>query len=526
MAGQTVSTLKFMITADAGGLVDGVALAKNEIREARKYADAAKPRGQELSERASLLANAFAQNKLTTEEYAAATGKLRQEMLAGVPVVGEFLASMTPVTLATSAAATAVTVLGGAVAFTAAVVAERTSALDDLGDAAQRLGLSASALSQLRGAAFLGDVDPALTDSIVQKMLVNIGKESDAFVRLGLDAKQLAQLDPASAIRDVARAINELPTKADRMSAMAEIFGKTGPEAANLIENFDRLSREAMQSGAVASQEIVDAAGEIDDKWKSIKLSTEGWANVLFGVSAGPLKTMATGLDELLKRPARAVDNFLGYNSMLSFLALEPIEQARNEQARRASIDAVARNGLSLSEELGAAAEEFDKKAMERENAWFMDRIKAESDWERELTAAAHRDAMRFVDEEIRAEQELSRLRVADAIRDIDNAERIKRAMMTPQELAQERVDEAKRLRDSGLLSDAEYVKESERAAASMRQGQFGAPSAEKGSAAAREASIMAGKQDEQLRVQREMARHLRRMADKKAVEFELVSDR
>ncbi|MDE8344524.1 MAG: LptA/OstA family protein, partial [Acidocella sp.] len=97
---------------------------------------------------------------------------------------------------------------GGAVATAAlgGVVASGIERLDQLGDAAQQLGVTTQALSELRYAANLSGSSAEDLDAALVKMNANLGDAAtkatptgDALKKLGLDAREIATLAPDEA---------------------------------------------------------------------------------------------------------------------------------------------------------------------------------------------------------------------------------------------------------------------------------------------------------------------------------------
>jgi hypothetical protein len=147
----------------------------------------------------------------------------------------------------------------GALAFRMADVVDKT------GDAADRLGTTTAALSELRYAAKLTGSETETLDAALTKMNINLGKAvteggpvADVLNRLGLDARTLAEQDPTEAFRTIADKIAKLGTEAERSAAEVAIFGKSGAGLANTINagsaGIDKYADEFRRLGGSVSE--------------------------------------------------------------------------------------------------------------------------------------------------------------------------------------------------------------------------------------------------------------------------------
>ena len=117
-------------------------------------------------------------------------------------------------------------------------------AIDETGDAADRLGTTTAALSELRYAAKLTGSEIEDLDLGLTKMNLNIGKAaqagtkdgSDIFSKIGLDAQKLARMDPTQAFAAITAGMAGVKTEAERTAVAVEIFGKGGAKLLNTIK--------------------------------------------------------------------------------------------------------------------------------------------------------------------------------------------------------------------------------------------------------------------------------------------------
>jgi hypothetical protein len=182
-----------------------------------------------------------------------------------------------------------VTAAAGAIGVLAGAGIER---IDQLGDTAQRLGITTDKLSELRYAANLTGSSAEDLDAGLQKMSSNLGDAavksgpvSDALKRLGLDAKTLASESPDVAFKKISDGMAKIPNSAERASLAMDIFGKGGIKLLNTLGagsgELDKLSTEAQKFGLSISQidhaKIAGAKDEMDRAWAAV----EGLGNQL-----------------------------------------------------------------------------------------------------------------------------------------------------------------------------------------------------------------------------------------------------
>lgn len=535
---QTISTLAVDVVANTSGLTDGLELTKREIKEAQRVIDSLRSPSQVLADKeAKLNRLASGSGGLNQSQLAAALAKERDEFARSTSIMGQFESALSPVNIATAAAAAGVASLTAAAYGLGNAVADRISEIDALGDAAARLGMSASSLSEIRGAGFLGDIEAATVDMMMQKMLVAVGKEKEVFAELGLDVEKLRQQSPAAMFEEIAAAINVIPDKAGRMSAIAEVFGKGGPEGAALVERFRELSQAMRDSGAIVSNDLAERVGGADDAMKRLSLSTEAFKNTLAGLSAAPLTAVVDAAN------AAASNQWLGSfltGTTVSAATLNPIagfmagkatfdEAAKNR--RDAEADRVKNSNdavdAALQHEIEATQVTADQVAKIRSQN-FRKLIEDDARFERELQQARVRDAIRAIDEEERARKKAN----ADAwdarMKEVEDGQKLIDSLKTPQEQTKDRLlADLDALRKSGLDNPETRDRLMRRAAGELartEQGGFGAPGADKGTRAAREAIIGAQHQAEQSALMRRMVASLEALVAKDEIEVTEIS--
>jgi hypothetical protein len=198
---------------------------------------------------------------------------------------------------------------------------------DEIGDTAERIGIGAEALQQLRYGAKRSGAEAQDLDKSLGKMLVTVGKfknakppkdgggglsiagmqmlgtggesagpEQDPFKRIGLNAKTLAKLKPDEQLNKIADGMSKLKTRADKAAVATAIFGKSGVSLLPLLSKGSagvaELSAEASKFGGVMSKDAVAAAGEADDAMIDAKMAIAGLTTSL-SVAFLPVATKA-----------------------------------------------------------------------------------------------------------------------------------------------------------------------------------------------------------------------------------------
>lgn len=567
---QTVAALNFKITADANGFVDGLILTKKELRDVSKVIDDTSGAYARFSAESNKIAKLVAGNKISSMQGAEYLNKFGDKIgltkdigeltkaTSGLPPVFD------PATAAIAAFTAGAAAASGAVVGLGLTIGNRLKEIDDLGDAAERLGVSASSLSQLRGAAFLGDVDPAMADTMLQKMLVNVGKGADVFDELGLSVQKLREMSPEDAFATIAESINALPTKAEQMGAIAEVFGKSGPEAATLIKRFDELNERMVKSGATVRDDLSGAVEKLDGKFKDLHLSTTRFENALASLAAGPASKALDAMASVLSnRPAFAgtggaagnLAGMFGPGAGLAGFAAGQFgagglfDAATNDPgavnkitAGQAAVDAVIEDGIEkkakaekfVTTELDHQVESRGKllqdmrdelvliQASNAEKKAFA-MARAGGGWDDQQRAADLQDELDMA----KSEQARQRKQEADSMAaQLDNAERAARLRESIKSPMAKAEDFARGLFGLGL-GDGEIEKLLMKEARGLvgDGGLGGVPGGTKGAVAAREAVIASQQQDQQLKALREIAATLKRLAEKEPLEVMEISE-
>lgn len=224
--------------------------------------------------------------------------------------LGEFVAA------GEAAGPAGIAIAGGlAVATTAAVafgVAAKTAfdvtmdgieRLNKLNDEAKALDLPVTQLQQLQNQAKLAGAPVESVTQALMKMESVLGDPTDAtlnrFDKMGLSVDKLRQ-DGLAAFGAIATEIDKLPTRAEQLAAIEDIFGRGNRELINLIDNWQGFSDKAASFTLTESQ--FAAIGSADDALDELELSFEGVKNVIAAELAPIVTDVASSISEFLQQ--------------------------------------------------------------------------------------------------------------------------------------------------------------------------------------------------------------------------------
>jgi len=118
-----------------------------------------------------------------------------------------------------------------------AIFFETIKHLDDVNDAATRLGTTPEILSNLGHAADMSGSSMEDLESALGKMQKNLASGSDAFKALGLNAKELSGLSLDQQMEAIADALANVENPTERSALAMEIFGKSGRSLLPMLED-------------------------------------------------------------------------------------------------------------------------------------------------------------------------------------------------------------------------------------------------------------------------------------------------
>lgn len=174
------------------------------------------------------------------------------------------------------------------------------TAVDNMNDLAQRLGMGVESLQALQMAAKLSGIDDATV--ALQKLTVAIGQaaesgKTEAFTKLGLDFQALQAMSPVEQFQAVQAAIAALPTPAERAAAAVAIFGRAGVELLPLMNhNLAEIEERMQRLGAVVGADQVEAIGEMNDALDMVRATFDGIIGTVVGNLAPIVESLAQEL--------------------------------------------------------------------------------------------------------------------------------------------------------------------------------------------------------------------------------------
>jgi hypothetical protein len=172
--------------------------------------------------------------------------------------------------------------------------------VEQLGNAALRLGTDFQAIQVLNEAAARSGVAIDALASGIQRLAVNInetrsgtGKAAEAFRELGISQEQLATLDPATLAQQTAEALQRIEDPAKRAALATETLGKAG---LTLLPGFNAIaeSEAALRRFSAAISDVDrDRIGSLGQAFDNVKTAIAGlgqsallpFAGVVDGVS-------------------------------------------------------------------------------------------------------------------------------------------------------------------------------------------------------------------------------------------------
>jgi hypothetical protein len=190
-------------------------------------------------------------------------------------------------------------VAGGAVAALAGLgtglvfMTKRTAdAHDELGKFAQIIGVSTTALSGMRYAAELSNVDVGTLNTSLRFMTRNLseaahgsGPAAQGIKDLGLSASRLAGMSADQQLLAIADAMEGLGSQSDRVRVAFELFGRGGTPMLQMLgegrEKIEAMTREAERFGVVVSQQAAANADEFGDSLTRMDKALEGVRNAI-----------------------------------------------------------------------------------------------------------------------------------------------------------------------------------------------------------------------------------------------------
>lgn len=182
------------------------------------------------------------------------------------------------------ATAAGVAALGGAML---AMAKSTATALDPIGKFSTQIGISTEALSEYHHVAELsGTSSESLNNSFrfmqrnIAEASTGIGTATDALDQLGLSAKDLLKLEPDQKFEAIAHAMQGVGSDAEKVSIAMDIFGRSGGEMLQVINQgvpaIREMRQEARELGLSFSRDATDKAAEFNDTMTRLQGAVKG----------------------------------------------------------------------------------------------------------------------------------------------------------------------------------------------------------------------------------------------------------
>ncbi len=520
---RTIETLAVKAVLDMQNIDQGFQRMTKEAREAMRIVSSLETPLDKLARKQERLNEIFANGGLSQQQYLSALSKLRarmddlavvrqpdlSKMLGQVPGIGSLVVSLTTAAGAIGLVNAAFNQLQQAGSAALRFIIDRGKAIDDVADAAERLGVSVGGLSELQTAAKFADVkDFAAVTGGIEKMLVAVARARDpasetakAFQRLRLDANELIGLQPDQIFHRIAKEIAEIPTNAERAMVIREIFGKAGNDLKLLIEQFEQFREKSLASGAIVTDEQAAAVAEVDDALKSINATMESIGNTSILVIVPAMKSFAEIMKQV-DQNSRGLQSILGSASPMLAGFVGEFEKLREQERENARSESAIRRMQQSSPEQKAlneaASAEADENRAAKERVKLFDRLidqyneqillleggrQAVEDHKMEEAGLSEADrhaidlqrqALEMLKEEKQIRDAISHAADQDAKLKgdrINEAEKIRQSLQTAEEAASVRLARAMDLVVTGELTESDVEKLAEKEARSLTKG-------------------------------------------------------
>lgn len=153
---------------------------------------------------------------------------------------------------------------------------------DEVGKAAQKLGMTTEALSSLQYAADLSGVSAESLSTGVLRLSKAASEGNKAFAAMGIEVrKQDGTLkDTESLLKEVADKFSGYKDSAEKAAIVQELFGRSGADLIPLLNagasGIADMQEEAAKLGIVLSNDVTKAAEEVNDNLSRMQTATKG----------------------------------------------------------------------------------------------------------------------------------------------------------------------------------------------------------------------------------------------------------
>lgn len=241
--------------------------------------------------------------------------------------------SLTAVTRSarTFASAFGAGILAGGIASIPSILRETVKSVADLGDTADKIGLTTDALQELEFAARQSGLSTEEVDDALTKFSRGLGQAASGGGELlkVFQANNIAITNADGSMRSFtellgvyADLIKNAPSDQDRLNLSIIAFGRGGSNMANLTRDgaagLAELQRQAREAGAVIDSDLVDSARNLDDQ---IQRLTDQFSVLAKSEILKFLQELVGTMGALQEATAFAVDKFNALSEAAGFLS-------------------------------------------------------------------------------------------------------------------------------------------------------------------------------------------------------------
>lgn len=220
---------------------------------------------------------------------------------------------------------------GAAAAGLAVMVKQSVNAADEIGDTAERLGVTTDALQKLSYAANQSDVPLDTLAVGMKKLSVTFGQALQGNAQAIKDLKGIPLKDAAGnalsltdAFAAVADKVQAAGGPMQQAAVAAQVFGeRAGPGLVSLLRKGGAgilaLTQEAAALGIVLDKTLIAQAGDIDSEWKKITAVITGFRTEVSGALFPVISKLSKHIIEWFKANREILkQRFVGYAQTLA----------------------------------------------------------------------------------------------------------------------------------------------------------------------------------------------------------------
>lgn len=225
---------------------------------------------------------------------------------------------------------------------------ETVNYMDDMADAADRVGISSESFSKLAYAAKQAEVDVSALEMGLRKMLLAFSEANNsnsgaagAFKALNLDIQELKSLQPDVAFGKIADALNQVRDISSKTAIAQEIFGRGSAQLNDILKEGSAQiadwARQAENAGLVVTPEMAKKAEEAKRAFSELGGAYEGMKVAL--VDTGAITTITNLLNQLSSALLNVRHNMALIANSKSIMGLaEKVGSAQSEVNRTQAI--------------------------------------------------------------------------------------------------------------------------------------------------------------------------------------------